>query len=293
MKPLDLAFVLAINLFWGLNFIAVKVGVVHYSPFLFSTLRFAALGLLLSPWIRPVAGQMVRIFLVGLTVGVLHFSLFFLGISLADDVSSAAIVTQLAVPYATLLAIAFLGERIGWRRASAICVAFLGVVVLGFDPRVLGYLDAILVLSIGSLFFATGQVLMRGLRGVGVMNLQGWIAIISVPPMLALSLIFEDGQAAKLMSADLAALGSVAYAVVLGSIVGHGGVYYLIRLYPVSTVAPLLLPAPVVGVAAGVLLLDNVVTLQIAVGGLMTFLGVVVITLRSAGRAPVPPEAVP
>jgi O-acetylserine/cysteine efflux transporter len=285
MTPKHLALALLVNVLWGCNLVAGKIGVTHFPPLYFSGLRFVLVALLLVPWIRPQPGRMRQVALIALTAGALHFSLLFIGMRLSGDVSSVAIVVQLNVPFATLLAVLLLGERIGWRRALAIAVAFGGVVVIGFDPRAFGYLDGLLMIAAAAFVWALSQVLMRELSGVGVFALQGWIALISAPVMFALSFLLEEGQLAATLAANAEAIGALAYAAVLGSIFGHGAIYFLLTRYPVSTVSPMLLLTPIVGVVAGVVVLGDVVTLQIAFGGVLTIAGVAVVTLRGS-RAP-------
>ena len=100
---------------------------------LFTAIRF---GLLLMPLVfvmkPPASGQWGRLLSVSLCVGVVHFSLSFVALKLAGDLSSPAIVLQSYVPMTTLLAWWWLGEKVGWRTASAIAISFLGVLVLGF-----------------------------------------------------------------------------------------------------------------------------------------------------------------
>jgi O-acetylserine/cysteine efflux transporter len=282
MPPKHLALALLVNVLWGCNLVAGKVGVTHFPPLYFSGLRFVLVALLLVHWIRPQRGRMRQVVLIALTSGALHFSLLFIGMRLSGDVSSVAIVVQLNVPFATLLAVLFLGERIGWRRGLAIAVAFAGVAVIGFDSRAFGYIDGLMLIVAGAFVWGLSQVLMRGLSGVGVFALQGWIALISAPVMFMLSYLLEEGQAAATLAANAEAVGALVYAAVLGSVVGHGSTYYLLTRYPVSTVSPMLLLTPFFGVLAGVALLGDVVTLQIALGGALTIGGVAVITLRGS-----------
>jgi len=282
MLPKHLALALLVNLLWGGNLVAGKVGVTHFPPLYFSGLRFVLVALLLAHWIRPQRGRMRQVVVIALTAGALHFSLLFMGMRLSGDVSSVAIVVQLNVPFATLLAVLFLGERIGWRRGLAIAVAFAGVAVIGFDSRAFGYIDGLLLIVAGAFVWGLSQVLMRELSGVGVFALQGWIALISAPLMFTLSYFLEQGQVAATLAANAEAIGALVYAAVLGSVVGHGSTYYLLTRYPVSTVSPMLLLTPFFGVLAGVALLGDVVTAQIALGGALTIGGVAVITLRGS-----------
>ena len=285
MRPAHLAFALLISTLWGFNLVAVKIGVDHLEPFLFSVLRFLLLLVLLLPWLKPVPGQMGRILFIGAAGGLVHFSLFFLGLRLADQVAAVAVLTQLYIPIGLILAVAFLGERIGWRRSLGLAAAFGGVLVIGFDARVARYLDAVILLVIANVFLATSQVLMRGLREVPVLTLQAWTAAVALPGMLALSLMLEDGQMSLLRKLDWRVAGAVVYAALIGSLLGHGGTYFLLKRYPVNMVSPMLLLTPVFAAIAAIAVLGDVISGQIVIGSAITIAGLLVITLRTEGRA--------
>jgi O-acetylserine/cysteine efflux transporter len=280
MKPHDLAFALLINAVWGFQFVAAKVAVEAFPPIFVTGVRFLLVIALLFPFLRAPHGQWLRVLGITIFAGALHFALMFAGIKLADDISSVAIVTQMGVPFATLLAVFFLHEHIHWRRTAGIVGAFAGVAIMGFDPRVLGYIDAILLLMAAAFIMAVGQVLMRGLKGVGVFNLQAWIALVSAPSLLALSWLIEADQEISMAEASLVSWGAIAYSALGASVIGHGGIYYLLNRYPVSLVSPTMLLAPVFGVASGVLVMGDVLSPRMIVGGLLVLGGALVITLR-------------
>ncbi|MCB1805724.1 MAG: EamA family transporter, partial [Candidatus Competibacteraceae bacterium] len=116
MTNKDLLLALIVNIFWAFNFVAAKYGLAHFPAFLFTALRFLLLLILLAPLLRPVPGHTRRLLLIGLVMGIGHFSLMFWGMSVSSDVSSIAIASQLYVPFSTLLAVLFLSETIRWRR---------------------------------------------------------------------------------------------------------------------------------------------------------------------------------
>lgn len=280
MKPWHLAFVLLINLLWGGNFVAAKVGVEHFPPMLFTGLRFVIVGLLLAPFLRIVPGQMPRVLAISLLAGALHFALMFTGVKLADDVTTIAVVTQLGIPIATLMAVVLLRERIRWRRTLGIALAFGGVVLMSFDPRVFGYIGAVLVIAVSTAFMALAQILMRQLRGVEVFNLQAWIALPSAPVLLLMSLAFERGQVPAVATAGWFEWSMVGYSAIAASVIGHSGMYYLLKRYPVTLVTPTFTLAPVFGIVGGITLLSDQVTTKMLLGGAVTLIGVLIITLR-------------
>src|SRR5687767_5387263 len=188
MPARDIVLVLLICVAWALNFLTSALAMREIPPFLFTALRFALLALPLVFFLkRPAPGQWPRLLAVGLCVGVLHFGLSFSALKLAGDLSSPAIVMQSYVPMTALLAWLVLGERFGWRTALAIAISFAGVLVLGFDPLVLDRPIALGLMLVSALILAISTVLMKGLRGLDVYSQQGWVALISVGPLLAIS----------------------------------------------------------------------------------------------------------
>ncbi|MBK7543979.1 MAG: EamA family transporter [Candidatus Competibacteraceae bacterium] len=287
MKPGDLLLVLLANTAWAFNFIVGKAGVSHFQPFLFTSLRFAVLLLVLLPFLRWLPGRMGGVLGIALVQGVIHFSLIFAGLKASGDIASVAIASQLYVPFSTLLAVVFLGERLGRRRLFGMASAFGGVLVIGLDPLVFNHLDALLLITAGALAMAVATIQMRRLQGVGVFALQGWIALCATPALAALSLLFEDGQWAAVRSATLRELATPVYSALAASLIGHGIVYFLLGRYPVGVVTPLLLLSPVLAVAFGVLLWGDVLTWKLILGGILTLAGIAIITV------PVPHRAAP
>ena len=105
-----------INLVWGFNIVAIKLSVERFPPVFLSFLRFLIVGLLVWPWLRLRRGEMRWLFTAAICSGGLQFALMFTGVTLSGNMSSVAIAGQLGVPFATLLSVALLGERIRWRR---------------------------------------------------------------------------------------------------------------------------------------------------------------------------------
>jgi len=279
-----IALVLAINLVFGFNLVAAKFAMGQLPPLAFASLRFLLLFLVLFPVLKILRGRMLLITGVALSMGALHFTLIYQGLSMADDVSTVAIALQLAVPFSTVLSIIFLGEQVRWKRWTGIALSFAGVMIIGFDPRVLGYLPALGFVIGGALMAATGMLLMKKLEGVSVFELQGWLATISWPLLLLASLGLEDGQAAAIAGTDAMGWAAVGFSAIGASLFGHGATYYLLQRYDVSLISPLMLLSTLFGVMFGVLLLDDQLTLRIVIGGVLTLGGVLLITLRSPSQ---------
>lgn len=278
----DLGLILIICVVWGGNFTAAAQGMQHFSPFLFMILRFALVLALLFPFLRkPPPGQWRLLISTSLLIGGLHFTLMFWALSRSQDVSSVAIVQQTYIPMAVLLAIALMGERVGWKTLAAIFVAFLGVIVVGFDPMVLSQTDVLVITLASALSQALGSIYQRDIRGVGVLNFQAWSAVIALPLLLAATLLTEQGQLESIRSAQWEHWASVCYSAIMASIVGHGLFFYLVQRHPVSSVMPYLQLTPIMAVIFGILIWGDRPGWRLLVGGALVITGILFITLRA------------
>ena len=75
----DLALLIGMNLIWGLNLIAAKIGVGQFPPIFFTALRFGSLGLFLIPMLRIHRGQMTYVLAAAMLTGPAAFALLFGG----------------------------------------------------------------------------------------------------------------------------------------------------------------------------------------------------------------------
>ncbi|MCZ6686683.1 MAG: DMT family transporter [Gammaproteobacteria bacterium] len=293
MAAKDLLLTLLINLIWGLNVVVAKYGVGQIPPILFTFLRFAIVAAVLLPFLKIHKGQMRAVIFVAVATGGIHFALIYTGLALAADISSVAIAMQLGIPFATVLSMLFLGEKIRFWRWLGLSMAFGGILLISFDPQVFAYRNALALVVLGSLFGASGLLVAKKLTGVGVFELQSWIAMISWPLLLGMSLAFEPGQFAMLLQADLSVWGAVLYTALAASVLAHSGMYYLIQRYDLSLVMPTFLLATVFAVIFGVTLLGDQLTPRMIAGGSCTLLGVLLILLRQVRkpRAATPPAA--
>lgn len=284
MTKKDIALVILINLIWGFNVVAAKYGVDTMPPVFFTFLRFAIVAFVLLPFLRIHKGQMNAIVFVAMALGGLHFALTFAGLAMAENVSSVAIAMQLGIPFATILSIVFLGEQVGPWRWLGLAMAFGGVVVVGFDPQVFDRRLALVLVVIGAFFAAGGLLVAKKLAGVGVFELQAWIAMISWPTLLLISLIFETNQFGAAADASTMVWLAVFYTAIAASLLGHGGMYYLIRRYDLSQVMPTFLLSTVFAIFFAVMLMGDVLSWRMIVGAALTLSGVLLILKRQVHK---------
>jgi O-acetylserine/cysteine efflux transporter len=276
----DLAFLIVINLIWGLNLIASKIGVAQFPPVFFTALRFVLLGGLLFRMLRVHPGQMKYLLLGAIFTGPAAFAPLIMGVGLTKDASTVAIATQMSVPFSTLLSIWLLGDRIRWRRTLGIVLAFSGIVIIGFDPRVLTYWPGFALVVISCLISSYGLICVKRLTNIRPLELQAWIGVTGAPSLLLLSFFIEGGQTAAVTHATLLGWSCLLFTALGSSMVAHTGWYYLISRYPVTSLSPLTLLSPIFGVFFGVTLLNDQLTPRTLAGGALTLIGVFIVVMR-------------
>ncbi len=274
-----------INAIWGFNLVAIKMGVDRFPPVFVGFLRFLIVGLVVLPWLRVRRGEMRWLLIAAIFGGGLQFAMMYTGVALSGNMSSVAIAGQLGIPFATILSVAVLGERIHWRRSLGIALSFAGVVVLGFNPDVIESWQGLALIVLGAFIGAIGLVAIKRVRDLNALELQAWLSWGSLPVFLMLSLWLEDGQIESLRKIDLIGAGAVLYSALAASLFAHTAYFALVHRYPVSSVAPLTVLGPVFSVAFAVLFLGDVLDWRMVIGGVMTLTGVAVIVMREGKAA--------
>ena len=278
MRLPDIGIAVFVMLIWGVNFAVAKFAVTHFPPIFMMTLRFALVALLLVPFVRRPLAPMRQVFALSLTLGCLHFALFFTGLK-GIDASVAAVVIQLQVPFAVILASLFLGDRPGMVRVMGILIAFAGVAVIFAAAPVEGHYISMALMLSAALVWSLANLQIKAMDHVDGMSLNGWMALFAAPELLMVSLVLERGQWESLITADWLTYAAVAFTAVCSTIIGYGLWYRLIHKYPISLAIPFTLLAPIFGVASGIILLGEPMTLRLALGSLMTIAGVAIVVL--------------
>ena len=131
--------------------------------------------------------------------------------AISTNVAAVAIASQLSVPFATLLSVALLGEVVHWRRWSGIVLSFAGVLVMGFDPSSPRNGRACRSSSAGAFVGSVGLIGIKKLHGFRPLELQAWIAWLSLPVLLVLSLELERPDLSALAHVTASAWAALAF----------------------------------------------------------------------------------
>lgn len=286
LREISLLFLICV--IWGFHFVVLKFAVGELPPLFYAAIRMVLVAFILSPFLVWRKGQMGYVLLGGLCLGGLNYACMFTGLKYATA-STAAIALELNVPFATVLAMIFLGDRPGWRRLLGIALAFFGVAVIaaggessnGGENIGLG----IAFVAAGAFCEALGVVIVKRTTSFQPHELLAWFALAGAVFLSTVSFFLEDGQAEAWSAADPTFIvGATIYSALAASLFGHTVYYWLLQRLPISMVAPSVLFTTVIAVFFGVVLLGDPFGWRMVVGGLMTLAGVGVVLLRNAKK---------
>ena len=288
MSVREFLVLLMICTIWGLHFAVMRTAVGEYGipPLFYAAVRMTLVALIMLPFLRWHPGQMGPVLIGGLGFGALNYAFMFPAMGMTTA-SAASVAIELYMPFSVLLGVLILGERIkGWS-ITGIVLAFLGVVLIGLIGEgrdVAGPLFALglVLIGCGALSEACGAIAVKRTRDIRPSQLVAWFAVVGTVVLWPLTLLLETDQTAVLQ-ADLRLpfIAALAYSVLLVSILAHGSYYWLLSRLPIQVVAPSGLLNTVIGVAGGIILLNEPPSLGLFGGVAITLSGVAIVIWRN------------
>ncbi|WP_278260656.1 EamA family transporter [Nocardia sp. AG03] len=291
---------LTVVVLWGLNFLAIRVGLDHFPPFFFVALRFAVIAIPVLIFVPRSAVRTRWLLLYGAGFGIAQFAFLFTAMRVGMPTGLASLVLQSSAPFTVVLGAVLLRERLRPTQIAGLAVAVAGMTIIAADRFATATLLPVLLTLAGGLGWAFGNI---GARQAGAdspgfdpLHLTLWMSVVPVLPMLALSMLVEGPDTgvralgtAVTTAAGWPALAALAYIAVLATVCGSGLWTYLMSRYPAGTVAPLSLLVPVVGIAAAWLALGEQPSVAALLGGVIVIAGAFAATsTRRAAPAPEP-----
>jgi O-acetylserine/cysteine efflux transporter len=243
---------LAVVAVWGTNFVVIKLALDHLPPLLFAALRFT---LALFPALfflpRPTVGWR-NLALYGVLIGVGQFGLLYLAIHGHISPGIASLVVQTQVFFTIGLSMRMNGERVQPFQWFALALATAGIANIGMHTdgttTVLG-----LVMILGAaLSWAGGNIAAKEGKPSNMLAYVVWSSAYAVPPLFALSYVFEGGDAiaSSLQGASWATWAAVAWQSWGNSLFGYAAWGWLLARHPAATITPMALLVPVFGMGA-------------------------------------------
>ncbi len=276
MPAQDIALAVLVQLIWGVGFTLMKPTMGAFPPLLFIALVYAIIALTvtpLAPRSRTPFGWMMLIAALG---GSVQSCLLALGLSMLPATTSTLLL-QLTVPFAVLMSWAARIDRPSLRNGLGCAVALGGVAIVIGAPGESNPWLGIILIAIASFAWSMAQILIRlrcsdsGATFYAAMARHAW------PQALIASLLLEQDHLGWLARASMPDwIGLVAIALI-GFAGGYILWYRLLVRTRIDQLLPFTLLMPPIGVATGVLVLDESLHRSLLMGGGVILAGLAVI----------------
>lgn len=282
MQRQDLLIGLLVITVWGLNFIAIKLGLQNMPPLLLGTLRFVLAcfpAILFLP--RPPIGWPWLIAL-GLSINVGQFAFLFLSMKVGMPAGLASLLLQSQAFFTLFIAVTWFGEH--WQRNHLIglTLAVCGMAIIGLQQGGEMTVTGFGLVLAAAACWGIGNVIMRqatlGVAKFSMISLVVWSGAIAIVPLTLLSLVLEgyDTWLTAFQSATWITVGSVVYLAFFATLIGYGLWGKLLSRYPSAVVSPLALMVPLVGISSSAMFLGESLSLAQGLGALLVMLGLAV-----------------
>jgi len=259
LSPRHALLALAVMAVWGSNFVVIRIGLDHLPPLLFATLRFCFAFLPAALFLKRPDIPWRNLAAYGVLIGAGQFGLLFLAMKGAISPGLASLVVQTQVFFTIGLAMRLTGEKVRAFQyaALALAAAGIGVIIWRTDASATP-LGLALVLG-AALCWAGGNLVARQTPRVNMLAYVVWASVFAIPPLFALSLVFEGWPAIVdgVAGADATTWAAVAWQSVGNTMFGYAVWGWLLARYPAATVAPMSLLVPVFGMAASAVFLHE------------------------------------
>lgn len=278
----DIGIGLIIVILWGLNFIAIELGLGNMPPLMLAALRFVfvcvpAVFLLPRP---PIPWKWL--IALGLTINVGQFAFLFMGINLGMPAGLASLIHQSQAFFTLIIAALFIGEKWRWNHLTGLVVAALGMVVIASQQDSNMSAVGFWLNLAGAASWGAGNVIMRratqGVPPYSMLALIVWAGAVAILPLTVLSLLIEGPSVWQQAwhSITWVTVASLIYLGYFASLIGYGLWGKLLSRYPAAVVSPFALLVPVVGMSSAVLFLGEAFSMHQLIGALLLMIGLLI-----------------
>ena len=272
MQSKHLILVLVIMVLYGSSYPVGKLGIDTIPPLLFTSLRLGLIFLAFLPFFRfRLPDKKLFKPLVGfsLAMGIGTYVTMYYALEQLSIVAPIIIGAQLSIPFGLMLSLIFLGEDISIKRWILIFLSFIGIIIIAYDPRIIDDKFGLLLVIVMAFFYALSNLMARVLKEVDTATLNGWHGLIAFIPVTVLTLIIEGNPLNYLLPINGIAIFTILHTALIVSAIGHAGMFYLYKFYPISNVLPFYSLFPIFGLILAFIMFSETLSVQEVVGGIL------------------------
>ena len=273
-KHLSLA--VLVTLVWGVNFPITKLGLRAIDPFVLTGIRFALAALPLVFFIKRPAVKFSYVVAYGIIFGLGMWGVINYGIQVGVSPGIASLIIQLSVFFTMGWGFLLFKEKIRGAQMLGAVLALIGLAGIISTQEGNHAVLGVMLIVLSAVAWSVGNVIIKKSGVKEIFSFMVWASLIPPIPLFLTAWVMHGSAAFEGLQAslDLTAVLSILFQVYLATHFAYWGWNSLLKLYPVSTVAPLSLLIPVFGIASSMLILDeristpNLISIGIIIVGL-------------------------
>jgi len=273
-KHLSLA--VLVTLVWGVNFPITKLGLRAIDPFVLTGIRFALAALPLVFFIKRPAVKFSYVAAYGFIFGLGMWGVINYGIQVGVSPGIASLIIQLSVFFTMGWGFLLFKEKIRGAQMLGAVLALIGLAGIISTQEGNHAVLGVMLIVLSAVAWSVGNVIIKKSGVKEIFSFMVWASLIPPIPLFLTAWLMHGGAAFEGLqtSLDLTAVLSILFQVYLATHFAYWGWNSLLKLYPVSTVAPLSLLIPVFGITSSMLMLDeristpNLISIGIIIAGL-------------------------
>ena len=241
-------------------------------PILMASLRMGIVLILLIPFWRfkiPEKKYLPALIIFSISMGVMVYVFMTLALYHSTIISPVIVGSQLAIPFGILASAILLGENINFKKWIFIFTAFIGIIIIFFDPKLVDNFLGLFFASLMALSFALAQVYSRQLRNLDISLTNAFTGLFGFIILLIVSHFVEGETVLNILSISLNSWALISYQAIVVSLGAHLMMFYLYRFYTVGQIFPSYALFPIFGIGLTFLIFGEVPTFLFLIGSLI------------------------
>ena len=241
-------------------------------PILMASLRMGMVLILLIPFWKfkmPEKKYFPSVIAFSISMGVMVYVFMNLSLYHATIISPIILGSQLAIPFGILASALMIGENISSRKWMLILTAFIGIIIIFFDPKLANNFLGLFFASLMALFFGLAQVYSRQLKDLDISLINAFTGLFGFVILFIISYIIEGNTVLNIKSININSWILISYQAIIVSLCAHLLMFYLYKFYTVGEIFPFYSLFPIFGIALTFLVFGEVPTVLFLVGGII------------------------
>tara|TARA_B110000438_G_scaffold239728_1_gene238121 strand:- start:91 stop:948 length:858 start_codon:yes stop_codon:yes gene_type:complete len=241
-------------------------------PILMASLRMGIVLILLIPFWRfkiPEKKYFPSLIGFSISMGVMVYVFMTLALYHSTIISPVIVGSQLAIPFGILASAILLGENISSKKWILIFTAFIGIIIIFFDPKLVDNFLGLFFASLMALSFALAQVYSRQLRDLDISLTNAFTSLFGFTILFIFSHFIEGEIFLNIAEIKLNSWALISYQAIVVSLGAHLSMFYLYKFYTVGQIFPSYALFPIFGIGLTFLIFGEVPTFLFIIGSLI------------------------